>query len=204
MGGIATHDHTPVVHAEDRTEAPGDLAVVEAFVNTITYNWDDPAEEVLTGPTALGRWLSKHGLLASGERITDQADLERAVAVREALRELLHANHDDVPPRADALDLLARESPRAPLAVAFAGDGHAALAPLGTGLDRAIAILLAIVFHAMHDGTWERLKACRNDGCRWAFYDSSRNRSGRWCDMAVCGNRAKVRAYRERHRAAGS
>jgi predicted RNA-binding Zn ribbon-like protein len=49
---------------------------------------------------------------------------------------------------------------------------------------------------AAADGTWERAKACRADDCRWAFYDQSRNRSARWCDMAVCGNRTKVRAYR--------
>ena len=51
---------------------------------------------------------------------------------------------------------------------------------------------------AMGDGSWERVKACRDEGCEWAFYDRSRNRSGVWCDMAVCGNRTKVRAYRER------
>ncbi|MGH2778535.1 MAG: CGNR zinc finger domain-containing protein, partial [Actinomycetota bacterium] len=32
-----------------------------------------------------------------------------------------------------------------------------------------------------------------------AFYDHSKNRSGKWCTMRVCGNRAKTRAYRERH-----
>jgi len=48
------------------------------------------------------------------------------------------------------------------------------------------------------DGTWARVKACVADDCQWAFYDSSRNRSGRWCDMAVCGNREKVRTYRSR------
>jgi predicted RNA-binding Zn ribbon-like protein len=50
----------------------------------------------------------------------------------------------------------------------------------------------------MHDGTWSRMKACRNDTCHWAFYDASRNRSGKWCSMAICGNRAKVANYRER------
>jgi predicted RNA-binding Zn ribbon-like protein len=50
----------------------------------------------------------------------------------------------------------------------------------------------------MSDGSWQRVKACRADDCHWAFYDFSRNRSGTWCDMAVCGNREKVRSYRER------
>jgi predicted RNA-binding Zn ribbon-like protein len=52
----------------------------------------------------------------------------------------------------------------------------------------------------MAEGTWERLKVCPAHDCLWAFYDSSRNRSGHWCSMKVCGNRAKARSYRERHR----
>jgi predicted RNA-binding Zn ribbon-like protein len=48
------------------------------------------------------------------------------------------------------------------------------------------------------EGTWERLKVCHNEECRWAFYDASKNRLGRWCNMDVCGARHKMRAYRER------
>ena len=58
--------------------------------------------------------------------------------------------------------------------------------------------MLAIVAAAQAEGTWERLKSCPASDCRWAFYDKSRNRSAVWCNMAVCGNRAKVRSYRER------
>lgn len=43
-----------------------------------------------------------------------------------------------------------------------------------------------------------RIGCCDADGCDWLFLDASKNRSRRWCDMAVCGNRAKVRRYRER------
>jgi predicted RNA-binding Zn ribbon-like protein len=51
----------------------------------------------------------------------------------------------------------------------------------------------------MAAGNWNRLKVCSNDACQRAFYDASRNRSGRWCSMATCGNRMKGRAYRQRH-----
>ncbi|HSO54001.1 MAG TPA: CGNR zinc finger domain-containing protein [Actinomycetes bacterium] len=51
----------------------------------------------------------------------------------------------------------------------------------------------------MGDGTWSRLKPCRNHGCRWLVYDHSTNRSGTWCTMSLCGNRGKARAYRRRH-----
>jgi predicted RNA-binding Zn ribbon-like protein len=62
----------------------------------------------------------------------------------------------------------------------------------------ALGRLLAIVSGAIADGSWERLKACREHSCEWAFYDHTKNRSGAWCTMDVCGNRAKARAYRER------
>jgi predicted RNA-binding Zn ribbon-like protein len=52
----------------------------------------------------------------------------------------------------------------------------------------------------MENDTWARLKACRSDTCRWAFYDHSKNRSGHWCSMEVCGARHKAREYRARHR----
>ena len=60
--------------------------------------------------------------------------------------------------------------------------------------------LAAIVARSQADGTWPRMKACPNDRCHWAFYDRSRNRSRTWCTMSVCGNRAKARSYRARHR----
>jgi predicted RNA-binding Zn ribbon-like protein len=50
----------------------------------------------------------------------------------------------------------------------------------------------------MADGSWQRLKACKSDTCRWAFIDHARNRSRQWCDMAVCGNREKARTFRKK------
>ncbi|MGH2963155.1 MAG: CGNR zinc finger domain-containing protein, partial [Solirubrobacterales bacterium] len=60
-------------------------------------------------------------------------------------------------------------------------------------------LLVGVAFQAQVEGQWERLKLCRNDECRWAFFDSSRNRGGTWCEMSVCGNRIKNRHYRRRH-----
>ena len=60
--------------------------------------------------------------------------------------------------------------------------------------------LLLVIRDAQIDGTWPRLKVCHNEACRWAFYDRSHTRQGRWCDMAVCGNRIKNRNLRQRRR----
>lgn len=65
--------------------------------------------------------------------------------------------------------------------------------------DIAAATVPALL-RAMARPSWPRLKACRGDDCRWVFLDGSRNTSRRWCDMAECGNRAKIAAFRDRHR----
>ena len=69
------------------------------------------------------------------------------------------------------------------------------------GFQGALGRLLGVAYRSMAQGTWWRLKACPAEDCQWAFYDRSRNRSAVWCDMKVCGNRHKVRAFRERHSA---
>jgi CGNR zinc finger protein/putative stress-induced transcription regulator len=144
--------------------APQPLYVVQEFVNSVDL---EEGDEQLGSPEALGEWLAEHGLMAPGEPVS-QADLRRALDVREGLRALLLANND--------------------------------LAP--DGVDGAIARLMAIVAVAVEHGDWARLKACPAENCFWAFYDRSKNRSGRWCKMEVCGNVEKARAFRERHRSA--
>ena len=62
--------------------------------------------------------------------------------------------------------------------------------------------MIGIVLQAQIDGTWDRLKICAADDCRWAFFDASKNRGGHWCTMELCGNREKNRAYRARRSAA--
>ena len=62
------------------------------------------------------------------------------------------------------------------------------------------AATVAALLRAMARPGWPRFKACRGEDCRWVFVDGSRNTSRRWCDMANCGNRAKVATFRDRHR----
>ena len=143
---------------------------------------------------------ARRGLLAGDDPLAE-GDLERTRAFREALRVLLD-EHAGTAERTAAAAALNAAAPRRLLRVAFAADGAPPLEPAAAGLDRALAMLLAIIDRAACDGTWERLKVCAEHSCRWAFYDSSRNRSGNWCSMAVCGNRAKARSYRERRRSA--
>lgn len=173
--------------------APGDLELVREFVNTLDV---ETGAEELADPDALAVWLRGRNLLRGGA--ATRAELAEARRLREALRVLLLANNG-VSMRKEAAAALNRAARRAGLGVRFQAGGTASLEPTAAGVDRALGRLLAIVAAAMADGTWSRLKACRADDCRWAFYDRARNRSRAWCSMAVCGNRTKARAYRRRH-----
>jgi predicted RNA-binding Zn ribbon-like protein len=175
--------------------APGELELVRAFVNTLDV---EDGIESLAGPEELAAWLRGHGLMR-GSTAT-RADVVGAQRVREALRALMLANNG-VSVRKEAAVTLDRAARRAGIGVRFGASGAARLVPAAAGVDGALGRLLAIVAAAMADGSWSRLKACRADDCRWAFYDRARNRSRHWCSMAVCGNRTKARAYRARHAA---
>lgn len=179
-----------------RQPAPGRLSVVEDFVNTLEID-GDARDDRLGGPVELAAWLRERDLLAGGVDLSG-ADLGRARQVREDLRALLLANNGESLDEG-ALERLNEIARSTPLYVQFDGPGSAWLEPEARGFEGAVGQVLAIVLGAMADGTWERLKACRNDECTWVFYDASKNHSATWCSMRICGNRMKARAYRRRH-----
>jgi predicted RNA-binding Zn ribbon-like protein len=183
--------------AGDQT-VPRELAAVQALVNTVDLESDD---DQLATPEALRSFLVGQGLLAASEQV-DPDELALAVELREALRAMLRANHGE-PLDPAALGVLNRAAAGLPLQVGFDDDGRPVLGPGAQGARGALAALLAGVAQANAHGTWERLKVCSDDSCQWAFYDRSRNRSGRWCSMQTCGNRTKTRTYRSRRRSAG-
>ncbi|MPZ98774.1 MAG: hypothetical protein GEU80_05425 [Dehalococcoidia bacterium] len=101
------------------------------------------------------------------------------------------------------LDGVARELPLRVASIEGAPRLVGADADATDSLCAHLARVLGLAYEAMTDGTWARLKACRNqDDCQWVFLDRSKNRSRVWCSMETCGTTAKVRAYRARQRAA--
>jgi len=179
-----------------RAPAPGDLALVQAFANTKDLLTQ---QDVLTDPEMLRAWLMTRQLLQRDETI-DEEDFQRALAFREALRSLVCAN-TGAPLDAGVREVLDAAARRAQLTLRFSPAGPASLEPGATGLDRALGRLLAIVFTSLSEGSWARLKPCRNEACQWIYYDTSKNRVGAWCTMTMCGNRAKTAAYRQKRRA---
>jgi predicted RNA-binding Zn ribbon-like protein len=183
--------------------APGALALVQALVNT-QYGQGRRAHVELTSAEQLRAWLVAQRLLSAGTPVSE-GDFRRVLQLRETLRSLSGANNEREMP-ASQVEALNRLASNAPLTVRFEHGGEPTLEPDIAGVDGAIARLVGIVFTAMTDGTWVRLKTCRNERCQKAFYDTSKNRSGAWCSMAGCGSRFKAGAYRQRragHLAAG-
>jgi len=192
----------PLRTGEDRKPAPGDLALLQGFVNTFDADDEEPVED-FTDPQAVERWLVHHELMSQPDEPFTSADFDHVMQVREAFRAILVAKNGG-PDDPGAIDTLNAAAKGAELLVRFDPAGATRLSPVRRGADEAVARLLAIAERAQTAGTWERLKGCPDEGCGWAFYDWSKNRSATWCSMETCGNRAKARAYRQRRRAAHS
>jgi predicted RNA-binding Zn ribbon-like protein len=160
--------------------APEPLRLVQRFVNTIDLSHDT-------------EWLAAF-FADEGVAEPAETDLERVRALREAIRELLYANNGQGKPGDPTAELDAAAG-AARLTIDFASRS---VVPRAAGLDGLLGRVAVVCLETMRDGTWARLKCCRNRDCRWAFYDYSKNRSATWCSMQICGNRTKTRAYRRR------
>ena len=170
--------------------APGALERVRGFLNTVDV--ENGTDEFADAASARS-WLREHG---GGTEASDDA-LDRVVRLREALREAAAANHDGVELPAEAASTLTDSASWSGLGVAFGSVGWS-WTTSEPGVRALVGELVGTVASAIEDGTWTRLKLCRNSECEWAFYDSSRARSRSWCDMGLCGNRAKQARWRER------
>jgi len=187
LGRVLPHAWWP-----DDRQAPGELELVRRFCNSI--NRENGAERFATS-VALDRWLVSEG---AAPLHASRAGLVRVIAVREALHDLVVANatggHDLA-----AWHALADAAGEMSFRVVVEHD-QPVLRPGGPAVDVFIARVVAAVLAARRDGSWARLKACRN--CHWVVFDPSKNRSSRWCSMTACGGRHNAREYRRRQRSA--
>ncbi len=172
-----------------RAPAPGALRLVQRFVNSVDLE-DGPDD--LAAPDGLREWLTDAGLLRRDETV-GRADHARALALREAIRDLA-GDHADARAAA-AINEAARRARLHPVL----SDHESRLETAASGVDGALGRIVASLHAAVAEGTWERLKTCERDRCRWAFFDHSKNQSSHWCSTAGCGAREKNRrAYRRR------
>jgi len=193
----ATHDHGAV------------LGATQDLINTLELSDDGPTDSLATADAALA-FLAERGLghlddLVAQARRDGDAWLARVLAARAALRDVWDAQVERRPASPDALaaiNALLDRSPRVELRAAPAGVQVSHRHPDDDPTGEALARIATPLVEAIATGDTARFRVCANHDCRWVFEDESRAGRRRWCDMSSCGNRAKVRRYRERHKGA--
>jgi predicted RNA-binding Zn ribbon-like protein len=195
-----------MVEPYETPDVPGSPAeLLVAFANSEDH---EEGTDDLTTTAELTSWLAGHGLTGRRVRATAE-DLQLARDLRAAVHSAMVANHD----RSVGLDRAGTSSgapgpaldevaAALPLRLVVGADGPA-LVPLHDGVRGALSQLLVAVNATVTSGTWDRLKICSADDCRWAYLDQTKNRSRAWCEWG-CGNKAKTRAYRARKKAAAA
>ena len=171
-------------------------------------------EELLQSYVDLLLWSLRAGMLSEEEaarlqqiaaRQPDRAEreFERAVVLREAVYRVFSAVASERPPANGALRTV-NEAAAEMLQ-------HLRVAPVGDRFEwnwHNVRDALEFPFYAVARSATRllvseeinRVRVCQGPGCHWLFVDWTCNRSRRWCDMATCGNREKVRQYRARQR----
>jgi predicted RNA-binding Zn ribbon-like protein len=118
-------------------------------------------------------------------------------AMGRSLLQLPMDSRDSSPECAESLNRVAQFYP---LAVKVVQKGKLKLLPAAgiSGLARVLAELFALADR----GHLDRLKMCSSDQCHWVFFDRSKPGTRRWCSSLLCGNRQKIRDYRNRMKSA--
>jgi predicted RNA-binding Zn ribbon-like protein len=178
-----------------RPPAPGRLELVRSFLNTRNV---EQGTDALATPAALSAWLRENDLVARKAKLAlTPSDVEYVRGIREDVRALTQRNNG-----ADCACLTASleaASERSRYALVLdPATNTCVLRPTADGVDGALGHILAAVQVAMLDRSWARLKSCADEGCRWTYFDHSKNGCSRWCSAETCGNRSKVKRYRER------
>ena len=186
----------------EKFQVPGDVALLYDFVNSVDLRryveqgvGHDPGDELAT-PAQLQNWLQARGLLKRGVRVS-RAEHREALELRTALRIFLAAAPAE---RTSATGPLEASAVRFPLEVAASHDRVLDLRPVAGRATGGLGGVLAELVRLSDSGRLERVKTCDSDECRWVFYDRSKPGNRRWCSTDRCGNRAKTRTYRSRHR----
>ena len=181
------------------------------FINTVSDRGAARPIERLGAYGDLIAWARQAGATTAGaarpllraaaaEPARARQVLAEAIRLREALYRVFDAVAAGKAPRAPDLAIV-----NAAVPAAFA---HARLTPgrgvftlaAEAGRGDLAAPLTPVVRSAvdlMTSPELERVRRCAAPACAWLFLDTTKNRARRWCDMKICGNREKVRRFRQ-------
>ncbi|NOX50483.1 MAG: hypothetical protein GXP16_08105 [Gammaproteobacteria bacterium] len=175
-----------------RTEgkpAPKPLVIVQGFLNT----WSDELGiEDFHTTQSTQQWLSQAGLWQERKRLS-VPEMNELKEFRKTLRKfvLVGACQENM---VNMNELASGIGFR----VKFFEHGNAELVVSESRVTKVIGTLIGIIYTSLTEGSWSRFKCCELETCGWAFYDYTKNQSGRWCSMKTCGSRHKARQYLKR------
>jgi predicted RNA-binding Zn ribbon-like protein len=183
------------------------------FANTAHGRGTDDHTDNLVNYGALIAW-SRHAraldpgqaaaLIEAADRHPRAAEAvrRRAVELRERLyRSFVALGRDAEPDPRDLAGINEALAAALPHARVAPDDGGFAWAwAENPALDRMLWLVVRSAADLLTAPELTRVRQCGGRGCSWLFLDTSKNGSRRWCEMEVCGSRAKARAYYARHR----
>jgi len=184
------------------------------FTNTVFWRLRENPTEGFQNYTSFVRWGQKVGLSTDvvSEQLVQEAKahpdeaaqvLNRVISLREALYRIITATVEGNSYKPEDLDLLNAEVSRMHQRVLLVQkEGHFEWGwrTVENTLDQMLWPILRSATQLLTSATLDRIGVCRGEGCGWLFYDKSRNRTRKWCDMGDCGNRAKARRFYQRSR----
>jgi len=188
----------------------GDVAL--DLVNTLDERPTDHARELIPQAAHFFSWARQAGLLSRKQEEKWRAEVERKPRESERvhrrvveLRECLFLLFSSIAAGTEtAPEVLAEWNKYLQEAL-----GHYETARKGTGMvwtarsevQRFESLLWSIIHSAfllLTGAQSARIRRCASESCDWLFLDTSKRGNRRWCDMTVCGNRAKARRFYQR------
>jgi predicted RNA-binding Zn ribbon-like protein len=165
------------------------------FVGTLRARRDEAPREMLASPGSLDAWFRESGLV-DGDLNSGPADVPKAVALREAIYELVWARLNDReydPAAVTAVNEAAGVPPAVPRLTPHGR--HTEATP-----DQALSTVARITIDILSGPERNLLKECGRPECTQVYLDRSRGSRREWCAMETCGNKMKAAAYRARKR----
>jgi predicted RNA-binding Zn ribbon-like protein len=181
---------------------------VQGLRNSESKEWlADFADLVdwLEASEAIDAKLAKQ-LRTEGDKAPKAAEeiWKRAIQLRDALDRVLLARAADRSPDGDDLVIIDAEYARTAAFAHLAATSRGFAWELKPDLQAALRPVVHSAIELMTSPRLERLRRCGGDTCYWLFIDETKNCSRRWCEMAICGNRHKVRRHRARQASGGA
>lgn len=174
------------------------------FANTVSGQGTRFETDHMISLDAFDRWLRHAGLRDGADAVShpggdDPTAFRRVLALRDAINGIGTALVAEVAPDEGDLAALCRIAGRGLPQLRLQRrdrDAFAWAVPHAASPEAPLARLALDAIDILRFSDLSRLRRCQGEDCGWLFLDTSKNGKRRWCDMTVCGNRAKARRHR--------